>query len=123
VGSGQDIQRAHPATQQDNRRVIRQHCCEMMTRQVEDWHCDMHADKFSCPDAVIDFIAKFREYGIIIHAGGSSHTVISYCPWCGARLPDSQRDRWFDELESRGIDPWTDDVPDEFDDDRWLRSA
>ncbi len=70
----------------------------------------MHADKFSCADAAVDFIAKFREYGIIVRDGGS-HIVISYCPWCGARLPDSQRDRWYDELERHGIDPRTDDVP------------
>ena len=123
AGSGHDVQRAYPASQQDNGRVIHQHCCEMMTRQAADWDCDMHADRFSCADALIDFIAKFREYGIIIHDGGSSHIVISYCPWCGARLPDSQRERWFDELEALGIDPRTDDVPGEFDDDRWLGSA
>jgi hypothetical protein len=61
--SDSDIRRVHPAVQQDNGRVIHQHCCEM------------------------------------------------------------KRDRWFDELERRGIDPWTDDVPDAFDDDRWLGSA
>jgi hypothetical protein len=38
----------------------------------------------------------------------------------GARLPESQRDRWFDQMERRGIDPWTTDVPAEFQDDRWL---
>ncbi|MFJ5636668.1 DUF6980 family protein [Streptomyces goshikiensis] len=32
----------------------------------------------------------------------------------------SQRDRWFDELERRGIDPSEDEVPAEFQDDRWL---
>jgi Domain of unknown function (DUF6980) len=64
-----------------------------------------------------------REYGIIIHDGGSSHIVINYCPWCGARLPDSQRARWHDELERRGIDPHSNNVPAEFDDDRWLGSA
>ncbi|WP_406432826.1 DUF6980 family protein [Streptomyces sp. NBC_01589] len=47
---------------------------------------------------------------------------IVFCPWCGQRLPDSQRDRWFEEVESRGIDPWEDEVPAEFQDDRWLTS-
>ena len=65
--------------------------CEMMTRQVADWQCDMHAGKCSCADAAIDFIAKFREYGILVRDGGSSSILISYCPWCGVRLPDSQR--------------------------------
>ena len=33
---------------------------------MEDWQCDMYAEKLSRADAVIDFIAKFREYGIIV---------------------------------------------------------
>jgi hypothetical protein len=45
---------------------------------------------------------------------------IDYCPWCGSKLPDSQRDRWFDEVERLGVDPWTEDVPAEFEDGRWL---
>lgn len=92
-----------------------------MTRQV-DWHCDTHPDRYDCADALISFTAKFREYGLIIHDGGTSSIIISYCPWCGARLPESQRDRWFDEMERRGINPWTSDVPAEFEDDRWMRS-
>jgi hypothetical protein len=75
-----------------------------MTRQA-DWHCDTHADRYDCADALISFTAKFREYGLIIHDGGSSVIVISYCPWCGARLPESQRDRWFGKLERLGINP------------------
>ena len=98
-----------------------QHRCEAMTCQV-DWRCDTHADRYDCADALISFIAKFREYGLIIHDGSTSSIVISYCPWCGARLPESQRDRWFEEMEHRGIDPWTGDVPAEFEDDRWLHS-
>ncbi|THA86663.1 hypothetical protein E6U81_00750 [Streptomyces sp. A0592] len=34
----------------------------------------------------------------------------------------STRDRWFDELERRGIDPWEDEVPAAFQDDRRLAS-
>ncbi|WP_399449174.1 DUF6980 family protein [Streptomyces sp. WAC01280] len=52
--------------------------------------------------------------------GGTSSITIDFCPWCGRRLPESQRDRWFDELERRGIDPWEDEVPAEFQDDGWL---
>jgi len=91
-----------------------------MTRQA-DWHCAVHADVFACPDALVAFTAKFQEYGLIVHDGGTSSIGIRYCPWCGKRLPDSQRDRWFDELERRGVDPCNDDIPDEFQDGRWLR--
>jgi hypothetical protein len=34
-----------------------------------------------------------------VHDGGASYLLISHCPFCGARLPESQRDRWFDETE------------------------
>ncbi|MEU8513476.1 hypothetical protein AB0C76_18065 [Kitasatospora sp. NPDC048722] len=98
-----------------------EHCCELMTSRV-DRHCDQHDDPFECPDALVHFSAGFREYGLIVHDGGASIVEIGFCPWCGRRLPESQRDRWFDELERRGIDPWVDDVPAEFEDGRWLAS-
>ncbi|MER8013661.1 DUF6980 family protein [Streptomyces griseoluteus] len=95
------------------------HCCEAMARQV-NLPCDEHADPFSCPDALIEFSAKFQEYGLIIHDGGTSSSAIAFCPWCGRRLPESQREQWFDELERRGIEPGEDGVPAKFEDDRWL---
>ncbi|WP_414642019.1 DUF6980 family protein [Actinocrinis sp.] len=58
---------------------------------------------------------------MIVHDGGASVILIDFCPWCGERLPKSQRERWFEELESRGIDPWTDRIPDQYQDGRWLR--
>jgi hypothetical protein len=97
------------------------HCCEAMTCQV-NWHCDTHPDRYDCPDVLISFVARYREYGLIVHDGGSSYIVIGHCPWCGARLPRSQRDRWHGELELRGIDPITDVIPAEFQDDQWVQS-
>jgi hypothetical protein len=96
-----------------------QHCCEAMARQV-DWHCDRHEDPYDCPDAVVVFSARIRAYGLIVHDGGRSSLEIRFCPWCGRRLPESQRERWFAELEGRGIDPWEDEIPAEFQDERWL---
>ncbi|WP_425247065.1 DUF6980 family protein, partial [Streptomyces sp. NEAU-NA10] len=87
-----------------------------------DWRCVVHSDVFDCPDALVRFVPKFREYGLIVHDGGTASIRIEFCPWCGARLPESQRDRWFDELEARGIDPWEDEVPAEFEDGRWLEA-
>ena len=101
-------------------RQVTEHCCEEMAYHL-DWQCDMHSNEYECADALVTFIPKFGEYGLIIHDGGDSYVVISHCPWCGARLPESQRDRWFEEMERRGIDLSADDVPAEFDDDRWLR--
>ncbi|WP_314220191.1 DUF6980 family protein [Streptomyces zaehneri] len=98
------------------------HCCAEMTRQA-GLRCRVHPDVFACPDALVRFEPKFGEYGLIVHDGGTASLEIAFCPWCGARLPESQRNRWFDALEARGIDPGEDEVPPEFEDDRWLREG
>ncbi len=67
-------------------------CCDMMARQI-DWHCDQHSDSFDCPDALVRFNARFQEYGLIIHDGSESSILITFCPWCGTRLPVSERPR------------------------------
>ncbi|MGW5481912.1 DUF6980 family protein [Streptomyces sp. NPDC004008] len=106
----------------DDRReaeAMTRHCCAAMTDRVNR-ECERHDDAFASPDALILFTARFREYGLVVHDGGTSSIGIDFCPWCGQRLPESQRDRWFEELESRGIDPWNDEIPAEFQDDRWL---
>ncbi|WP_328387574.1 DUF6980 family protein [Nocardia sp. NBC_00416] len=96
------------------------HCCEMMTSNL-DWECQLHQDPYDCPDALVIFIAKFAEYGLIIHDGGTSFVAIDFCPWCGASLPESQRNRWVDELEAMGFDTVScDDLPEEYRDGRWL---
>ncbi|WP_331745170.1 hypothetical protein [Kitasatospora sp. NBC_01300] len=95
------------------------HCCEAMNSRVNA-PCGQHDDPSACPDALVGFSARFQEYGLIIHDGGTSRVRIDFCPWCGRRLPESQRDRWFDELERRGIDPWEDEVPAEFLDGSWI---
>lgn len=67
----------------------------------------------------VDYIPKLREYGVRILDGGSSHLRITFCPWCGQKLPDSLRDEWFDNLERIGVDPYGDEIPSEFTDGRW----
>lgn len=100
---------------------MRTHCCEAMTRNVAG--CDDHPEPAGCPDALISYSARFDEYGIRIHDGGTSSLVISYCPWCGTRLPASRRDEWFTTLERMGFDdPWEQDIPSEFTSDAWYRS-
>jgi hypothetical protein len=89
-----------------------------MRRQLERV-CNQHPDRFDCPDCLVHYSARFREYGLIVHDGGSSSCLIRFCPWCGARLPDSLRDEWFAELERQGIDPGADEVPAEFQSAAW----
>jgi hypothetical protein len=57
---------------------------------------------------------KFREIGMRILDGGDSTISFAFCPWCGCALPTSLRDKWFEELERRNIDPDGTDVPPEF---------
>jgi len=95
------------------------HCCENMKFAVES-ECGAHPDRFSCPDALVSYGPQFDEYGIIIHDGGSSTKLILFCPWCGSKLPESKRDRWFDELEAKGYSPPDDPrIPYIYLDARW----
>ena len=99
---------------------LKKHCCDQMNNQINDWSCDHHKDRFDCPDALINYIDKFDEYGIIIHDGGFSHAVINYCPYCGTKLPESKRDLWFDTLEKMGFDnPTEQEIPEVFKSDKW----
>jgi hypothetical protein len=83
----------------------------------------MHPDRFECPDCIIDHSPVFREYGLIIHDGGTSSLSIHFCPWCGAKLPESLRDRWFEELRAMGLDPWEDDIPEAYKSADWWAKA
>lgn len=99
------------------------HCCDEMRRQVE-FVCPVHDLADVCPDALVCYSDKFREYGLVIHDGGSSSKPICFCPWCGSKLPDSLRDRWFAELTALGIeDPWEQEIPEPFRTGAWYRGA
>jgi hypothetical protein len=60
-----------------------------MRREVERV-CEQHANRFDCPDCVMHFRPTLRDYGLLIHDGGTSVLIIRYCPWCGTKLPDNQ---------------------------------
>jgi hypothetical protein len=83
------------------------HCCARMVMALE-FTCDQHADPMECPDTALIYNEPFDEYGIPIRDGGPSYLVIDNCPWCGTRLPRSQREAWFDAVEAAELDP--DDV-------------
>lgn len=99
------------------------HCCQRMKdNSVVDagWESDAYDD----PDILVSYISKFNEYGIIIHDGGSSSIGISYCPWCGSRLPESKRDEWHEALEKLGFDdPSEQDIPTEYNSEAWYQST
>ncbi len=94
------------------------HCCDRMRAELAR-NCGETAGRFRCPDSLVDYVLKYDEYGILVHDGGTSMVQILFCPWCGTHLPESKRDRWFDELEKRGVNPLSDSVPPDFDTDAW----
>ncbi|MGC4093049.1 MAG: hypothetical protein QM756_35210 [Polyangiaceae bacterium] len=103
-------------------RNARAHCCTDMARSVST-QCDEHADRFDCPDALLHYSPKFCEYGLIVHDGGTATCLIQFCPWCGTQLPESQRTRWFDELERLGFsDPNDPAIPQRFLSDEWWKN-
>ena len=88
-----------------------EHCCDRMDGYLKD------------EDELVDYIPKFREYGVPVHDGGQSHIVIRFCPWCGTKLPLSLRDEWFAELEGLGhADSIFDGCPVEFETDEWWKA-
>lgn len=60
------------------------HCCDRMDYDLSQ-KCDVNDTRDSCPDALISVVDG--GYGLIVHDGGSSVIEISFCPWCGAKLP------------------------------------
>jgi len=94
-----------------------------MQAQVQ-FACPTHTEREDCPDALISYSDKFREYGLIVHDGGSSSIAIGFCPWCGTKLPGSLRGRWFEELAALGFtDPWGQDIPEAFRSGAWHREG
>jgi hypothetical protein len=66
------------------------HCCGVMESEVGR-KCDDHSDPFDCPDCIVYFSNQLGEYGILVHDGGSTYSVINYCPWCGTKLPEAKQ--------------------------------
>jgi hypothetical protein len=99
------------------RRVPQPHCCPTMTEQA-NLRCEEHPIGLKCPNLFVYYSPAFREYGVVNH---SEHEIgiIDFCPWCAARLPMTLRDRGFEELSAIGIDPWVDEVPEEFLSSAW----
>jgi len=93
-------------------------CCESMKIQIEQTL--NNKDSYLSVDNLIYYSDIFNEYGLIIHDGGESYLKIDYCPWCGTKLPNSERDNWFDLLESLGYDsPLEQEIPQKFKSSEW----
>jgi len=83
------------------------HCCNEMERHIEDKEISLR------------YVPKFREYGILYSDGTYDIQLIRHCPWCGSRLPESLRDEWFDAIESMGLEPGDEEIPEEYLSEEW----
>jgi hypothetical protein len=95
-------------------------CCEAMTGALA-FDCAQHEDPFACNDQLIVYNEIFDEIGILVHDGGPSYVLMQFCPWCGTRLPESQRNRWFDETEAKGFTDET--MPLDYRSGEWRRKS
>jgi len=88
---------------------MNQHCCEEMNLHLR------------AGEVAIVYLPEFREYGLKILDGGSSFQEIYYCPWCGQKLPESLRSRWFELMAELGLE-WDDErVPPKYLSEAWWR--
>ena len=83
--------------------------------------CEEHSNLYECSKAAIIYSPKFDEYHIGPRGGTGDDILITMCPWCGVKLPESKRDLWFEKLEQMGIDPTQDDIPEEFGSGAWRK--
>jgi len=90
---------------------MNQHCCEEMNLHL------------NANEVAIVYLPEFREYGIKILDGGSSFQEIHYCPWCGQKLPESLRLRWFEIMAELGLE-WDDEhIPPQYLSEAWWRET
>lgn len=82
-------------------------CCDQMAQQV--------ADK------VVRFDERYVQYDLTVRDDGEVLQQIDFCPWCATRLPESLREKWFDELEAMGIDPMRDPIPEPYQSSEWRK--
>jgi len=85
-------------------------CCEDMQKAISD---DEHPMYYS---------SAYEEYGIQL-SSKFEYSILNYCAWCGAKLPESRRDVWFEELEEIKVDPWENEIPVKYLSSSWWSNA
>ena len=95
------------------------HCCLTMAFNIAHPVEISHQGR----NRVVDWIASWNEYNIPVAYDGYAATRMHFCPWCGAKLPESKRDLWYLTLKKIGYDdPGEQEIPAEFNSDSWWRS-
>ena len=85
-----------------------QFCCEDMLYNIMETHS-------------VTYNEIFDEYSIKVVEDGVSCFTLNFCPWCGIKLPASQRSEWFSRLEAMGItEPFLQEkIPSEYRNSDW----
>ncbi len=107
---------------------MKKFCCKKMECHVFLKCENIVLDDGDKEDKPIWYYSKFDEYGIphsdLVGGFISGYITITHCPWCGAKLPESRRDEWFDRLRAMGINPLSGDcVPDEYMTSEWYEKT
>ncbi len=76
------------------------HCCKKIRSELRTTEASRRPG--DDPDVIIHYNSRFREYGIVIHDGTLAVLLINFCPWCGAKFPESLRDKWFRAVKKEG---------------------
>ena len=84
------------------------HACSLMRTMIDDERVP------------VSYLPRFREFAI-----ETSTTLVVevfyWCPWCGAKLPESLRDELGDRLEALGLNIFDENIPEKFRSDQWWR--
>jgi hypothetical protein len=77
------------------------------------------------PKMPLKYSPMMREYHIPFTSDSRGETI-TYCPWCGTKLPESVRDQYFEILWAKGIEPGVDKyndptIPTEFKSEEWWK--
>jgi hypothetical protein len=84
--------------------------------------CDGMREVLETEESALEYQPAVRDY-TIAYTDGASVQRIDYCPFCGTQLPASLYDERIARLEEMGVEPFSDDVPPEYRDDRWWRAT
>lgn len=72
------------------------------------------------PQIPLVYSPDLREFGLMVFDGGPAIQTFSFDPFSGKKLPESLRDRWYDDLDARGIDPHGETpLPEGYGDETW----
>ena len=79
--------------------------------------------KYYIQQGIVLYSDIFDEFGIMMSEDKISTIKIQYCPWCGKKLPMSQREKWFEELEQKGFKTplFDENIPCEYKSKKWRK--